>query len=419
MLTVANRHTATPEQLKKAIYIGRPSALENPFVMGKDGDRDEVVRKFTHHFTRALMRRVPEIENAFRALRPTDILMCFCDPKPCHGHVIRDLYERLCCSGRDYEVALQALIDETASKATAMEVTPPKNKVFTPATDGIDHINIYSRGKTPLGKMLSNFAHTPFTHRRYGAFASIEAFWYWVSIGEAGRYHHQVEAEVLKTFYGFKAKDYGRRLREKAFNETKAYLLKSQDEQWTSEQCIKEAMLAKIEQNKPLAEMLRTSTLPLTHYYAWGDDPKNQKISYQDKFAWLTEYWEDLREYLNGRARKLIIAGSRKFTEDPDYEELKSAISKTGLKVIEVVSGRAKGADSLGERWAIENNIPVQPFPADWETHKKAAGHLRNAQMAKYGTAAVLLWDGHSPGTKGMQELMRRSGKPYYTTILE
>lgn len=45
---------------------------------------------------------------------------------------------------------------------------------YTATTDGIDHINIYSKGKTTLGRMLSNFACTPFTHPEDGKFASIE-----------------------------------------------------------------------------------------------------------------------------------------------------------------------------------------------------------------------------------------------------
>lgn len=50
-------------------------------------------------------------------------------------------------------------------------MTQPEPK-FHPKTDGVDHINIYSRGRTPLGQALSNFAHTPFEHPKDGKFAS-------------------------------------------------------------------------------------------------------------------------------------------------------------------------------------------------------------------------------------------------------
>jgi len=50
--------------------------------------------------------------------------------------------------------------------------------------DGVTHINIYSKGKTKLGRLLTNFAHTPFTHAEYGQFASVEGFWYWIRDGK-------------------------------------------------------------------------------------------------------------------------------------------------------------------------------------------------------------------------------------------
>jgi hypothetical protein len=50
-----------------------------------------------------------------------------------------------------------------------------------PSEDGVTHINVYSRGNTELGRLLSNFAHTPFSHPEFGEFASVEGFWYWLS----------------------------------------------------------------------------------------------------------------------------------------------------------------------------------------------------------------------------------------------
>lgn len=46
--------------------------------------------------------------------------------------------------------------------------------------DGIDHINIYSKGKTKLGRWLSNFTYTPFELKDYGKFTSIEGLWGWL-----------------------------------------------------------------------------------------------------------------------------------------------------------------------------------------------------------------------------------------------
>lgn len=94
---------------------------------------------------------------------------------------------------------------------------------------------------------------------------------------------------------------------------------------------------------------------------------------------------------------KIIIAGGREFE---DYNKLKKAIAQAGWLITEVVSGGARGADKLGERWAEENNIPVKRFPADWNNIKAAgaiiktnkwgkkynanAGFQRNEEMAQY-----------------------------------
>jgi len=66
-----------------AVYIGRPSKWGNPFVIGKDGDREDVIRKYREW----LLSRPELIEQARKELRGRD-LVCFCAPKPCHGDVL-------------------------------------------------------------------------------------------------------------------------------------------------------------------------------------------------------------------------------------------------------------------------------------------------------------------------------------------
>ena len=105
---------------------------------------------------------------------------------------------------------------------------------------------------------------------------------------------------------------------------------------------------------------------------------------------------------------KLIVAGTRDFS---DYELLKTTLDKV-KKVFEfeVVSGKARGADSLGERYARENNLPIAEFPADWDTHGKSAGYKRNADMANYADGCVVFWDGKSRGTQHMINLANEKG---------
>lgn len=77
---------------------------------------------------------------------------------------------------------------------------------------------------------------------------------------------------------------------------------------------------------------------------------------------------------------------------------------------VEIVSGTARGADQLGERYAFERGLPVKQFPADWDQHGKSAGYIRNAQMAEYADAAVIFWDGTSRGSKHMIDLAKAKG---------
>jgi len=96
---------------------------------------------------------------------------------------------------------------------------------------------------------------------------------------------------------------------------------------------------------------------------------------------------------------KTIIAGGRTIT---DYEIVLSAIHQSQFDITEVVSGMAAGVDTLGIQYAKNHNIPVKEFPADWKKHGRAAGPIRNGQMAEYADALIAIWDGESTGTKNM-----------------
>lgn len=74
---------------------------------------------------------------------------------------------------------------------------------------------------------------------------------------------------------------------------------------------------------------------------------------------------------------------------------------------IEIVSGTAAGADTLGERYAAEHGLLIKRMPADWEQYKGSAGYRRNEEMAKYVApdgACVVFWNG-SRGTGHMIDL--------------
>lgn len=86
----------------------------------------------------------------------------------------------------------------------------------------------------------------------------------------------------------------------------------------------------------------------------------------------------------------VIITGSRNWT---DYKALFSALDLEHQRepITLLVEGGADGADDLGRRWAVKNNIPVVTVPADWKTHGKSAGPKRNiAMLVQYPEARVV-----------------------------
>lgn len=107
---------------------------------------------------------------------------------------------------------------------------------------------------------------------------------------------------------------------------------------------------------------------------------------------------------------KVIIAGGRDFD---DFDLVENAMSPLRRRVrldMEVVSGRAKGADRLGELWAEVYRVKVIQYPADWDQYGKAAGHKRNYAMARYADVLMAFWDGESRGTRNMIDTALREG---------
>ncbi len=109
---------------------------------------------------------------------------------------------------------------------------------------------------------------------------------------------------------------------------------------------------------------------------------------------------------------KLAIVGGRDFN---DYEYMEQTMLNiligNKLRIAEVVSGGARGADTLAERFARHWNKSFKVFPADWNTHGNRAGYLRNEQIVQYCDLCVAFWDGKSRGTKLTIDLCKRYGK--------
>jgi hypothetical protein len=145
-----------------------------------------------------------------------------------------------------------------------------------PLKDGEDHINVFSRARTPLGQELSNLAHESLQHPVYGFFASVEALWYWLATGQ--KHDH------LRRLYGATAKTAGTRLPRVDMDKS------------TFNDIIRDGLRLKIVQNPKLRDSLKRSTLPLRHYYVFGNNPP--VVREPKDHAWQMECLEQIRKDL-------------------------------------------------------------------------------------------------------------------------
>lgn len=120
--------------------------------------------------------------------------------------------------------------------------------------------------------------------------------------------------------------------------------------------------------------------------------------------------------YLN--SYKVIVAGGRDFD---DYEYLKEKLDETfkslgnlDTQPIEIISGMADGADTLGIKYAEEHKLTMVLYPANWKKYPRMAGILGNMNMLVTATHLVAFWDGKSHGTKHMIEIAKDKGIPVW-----
>jgi hypothetical protein len=111
---------------------------------------------------------------------------------------------------------------------------------------------------------------------------------------------------------------------------------------------------------------------------------------------------------------KFIICGSREIGDDGAGSAhemhalcgLVDAIAERLRSPTEIFSGGCRGMDVVGEMWAKQRRIPVRRFPADWNTHGKSAGPMRNAAMVAEADALVAI---HYPDSRGTIDCIRKA----------
>lgn len=147
--------------------------------------------------------------------------------------------------------------------------------------DGITHINVYSKGKTKLGRLLSNFADTPFVLDGV-RFASVESFWYYTKMINENKHAQVFSTEEINSMAakkGYDAKAYFRKLSKDTKESTSP----------TADQ-LKRAYQAKLAAHPIIKQLLQENTLPFAHYYLYLDKKVNA-----DQFLWTAGLWSDLK----------------------------------------------------------------------------------------------------------------------------
>lgn len=114
---------------------------------------------------------------------------------------------------------------------------------------------------------------------------------------------------------------------------------------------------------------------------------------------------------------KVLVCGGREFD---DWRMLNDALRQVHRlrEITCIIQGEAKGADFLGRVWAKYMNIPCEPYPADWKTHGRAAGAIRNQQMIDEGEPQYAVAFPGGVGTADMIERLQRARVPVWVVGL-
>lgn len=108
---------------------------------------------------------------------------------------------------------------------------------------------------------------------------------------------------------------------------------------------------------------------------------------------------------------KLAIVGSRSYNNFNDLTNEIYNIEINGFPLDEIISGGAKGTDSMAKCYALERNIPIIEFLAEWDKYGKSAGYKRNVHIVDACDKLIAFWDGQSKGTKHSIDLAEKAGK--------
>ena len=105
---------------------------------------------------------------------------------------------------------------------------------------------------------------------------------------------------------------------------------------------------------------------------------------------------------------RVAIVGSREY---PDWHQVYQYVETLPADAV-VISGGARGVDRVAVEYARRRRLITEVYPADWETHGKSAGFIRNQTIVERADQIVAFWDGTSKGTADTIRRARAAGKP-------
>jgi hypothetical protein len=106
----------------------------------------------------------------------------------------------------------------------------------------------------------------------------------------------------------------------------------------------------------------------------------------------------------------IAIVGSRNFLDYAKFVSIIDKLLKT-FNVATIVSGGAKGVDSLARKYANDNQINLIELLTDWHAHGKSAGFIRNIDIVDKADLVFAIWDGKSKGTKHSIDISNKQQK--------
>lgn len=116
---------------------------------------------------------------------------------------------------------------------------------------------------------------------------------------------------------------------------------------------------------------------------------------------------------------RVLVCGGRQFGVDEQgnitseafrlFDHLQDLLEEHGERLV-VIEGGARGADMLASVWATHQKVKHICFPADWQRHGRAAGHIRNLQMIQEGKPDLVLAAPGGPGTQNMIKQAKQNG---------